>query len=132
MGENEEKRDKGFKVADKRRFDAEGNEKKDSDIQSSEEFILKDSKGGQADEEIDFSSFIMSLATQGMMQLGEVPAPPGVSIPTDLGLAKQTIEILSMLRIKTKDNLDTFEDQLFEEILHNIRMMYVKKSAAQA
>lgn len=88
-------------------------------------FIVKDAN---TQPEIDFSSFIMSLATQGMMQMGEVPAPEGMSIPTDLNAAKQTIDILSMLRIKTKGNLDTFEDQLFEEILHNIRMSYVKKT----
>lgn len=82
-----------------------------------------------ADPEINFSSFIISLATQAMMQLGETPAPDGVSIPVDTPMAKQTIDIISMLREKSKNNLDEFEEQLFEEVLHTLRMLYVKRTS---
>lgn len=79
--------------------------------------------------EINFSSFLISLATQAMMQLGEAPAPDGMSVPVDVTMAKQTIDIISMLREKTKNNLDSFEEQLFEEILHNLRMTYLRHTA---
>ena len=124
MVDNEEGGEKSFKVSDRRRFDADGN---DRDVAAPSETQL-DEPQGEGQFEIDFSSFIMSLATQGMMQLGEMPAPSGVSIPADPAMAKQTIDILSMLREKTRGNLDEFENQLFEEILHNVRMMYVKKT----
>ncbi len=76
--------------------------------------------------EINFSSFLISLATQAMMQLGEAPSPDGMSVPVDVAMAKQTIDIISLLREKTRNNLDQFEEQLFEEILHNLRMTYIR------
>lgn len=76
--------------------------------------------------EINFSSFIISLATQAMMQLGEAPAPDGMDVPVDVVMAKQTIDIISLLREKTRNNLDEFEEKLFEEILHNLRITYIR------
>lgn len=76
--------------------------------------------------DINFSSFLISLATQAMMQLGEAPAPDGLAVPVDVNMAKQTIDIISLLREKTLNNLDAFEEQLFEEILHNLRMTYIR------
>lgn len=84
------------------------------------------------DNEIQFGSFIMSLATQGMMQLGEMPAPDGLQVPVDLNHAKQTIDVLTILREKTKGNLDSFEENLFQEVLHNLRMAYIKKTGTTA
>lgn len=120
---------KSFTVSDKRRFDAEGNTKS-----AEPGFTMPENEPAfpAGTPEIDFSSFIVSLATQGMMQLGEMPAPSGVSIPADTAMAKQTIDILVMLREKTKGNLDEFEEQLFDEVLHNIRMIYVKKTAGKS
>jgi hypothetical protein len=126
----------GFKVADKRRFDASGNETGSAESASS---LEASNKGNSADpkpdaakpksrpgQEIDFSSFVMSLATQAVVQLGEMPAPAGVQIDVDVSAAKQTIDILSMLQDKTKGNLEASEASLIEEILHTLRMSYVK------
>jgi hypothetical protein len=80
--------------------------------------------------EIDLSAFVMSLATQALMQLGAMQPPAGVTVPVDHESAKQTIEILSMLKVKTKGNLDKEESKLFDDILHSLRMSYVKVQAA--
>ena len=77
-------------------------------------------------QELNFSSFVVSLATQALMQLGEMPVPEGVNIPKDKDAAKQTIDILSILSHKTTGNLDDSEAKLMEEILHNLRMAFVK------
>jgi len=43
-------------------------------------------------------------------------------------MAKQTIDIIAMLKEKTKGNLDEEEKNLIENILHDLRLMYVKES----
>ncbi|WKZ56569.1 MAG: DUF1844 domain-containing protein [Bdellovibrionota bacterium] len=129
-----------FRVVDRRRFDNEGNEKgaaasaeaaAPSKTATSDgvrekgqqgDFIVKDAPSPS----IDFSSFVVSLATQALMQLGEVAPPPGVDIPTDAEAAMHTIEILSMLAEKTRGNLDAAESQLMEEVLHSLRLAFVK------
>lgn len=80
-----------------------------------------------ADEEaLSFSSFVISLATQALMQLGQMPTPDGVPIPVDREAAKQTIEIIAMLQLKTRGNLQPDETRLLQEVLHNLRLAYVK------
>lgn len=76
--------------------------------------------------EVNFSSFLMSLATQALMQLGQIEPPPGVSIEIDRAAAKQTIDILGMLRTKTRGNLDPQEAALIEEIVASLQMSFVK------
>lgn len=82
----------------------------------------------QTDEagELNFASFIMSLATQALMQLGEIKPPPGMELEVDKAAARQTIDIIAMLQNKTKGNLDKDESHLIEQILHNLRLSYVK------
>lgn len=145
-----------FVVKDKRRFDMEGNEKqgdeaverpksineasrpeathkpqpanaRDTHSQAGADFSTSDSAGEHGS--FDFSSFIISLGTQALMQLGAMPPPAGVSVPVDKEAAKQTIEILTMLQQKTRGNLDKDEERLLQEILHNVRLSYVRAVA---
>jgi hypothetical protein len=60
------------------------------------------------------------------MQMGEVPPPPGVDLPKDVEGARQTIDIIAMLDRKTKGNLDQEEQRLMTDVLHNLRMCFVK------
>jgi hypothetical protein len=80
--------------------------------------------------EIDFGTFVMSLATSALVHLGEVKHPERPEAPTNLSLAKQTIDILGMLQDKTRGNLSKEESQLLENFLLDLRMKYVaaKKS----
>lgn len=77
--------------------------------------------------EISFSSVIMSLATQALIQMGEVPPPEGVPAEKDLEGARQTIDIIAMLEKKTRGNLDDSELKLLEEVLHQLRMSFVAR-----
>ena len=45
---------------------------------------------------------------------------------TDIPVAKQMIDILGMLREKTRGNLDAGEEQLVEDVLFDLRMKYVE------
>jgi hypothetical protein len=76
---------------------------------------------------VTFTSFIMSLATQAMIQLGQMQPPPGLDIPLDREAGKGTIDILSMLQQKTSGNLSKEEGKFLEEVLHSLRVAYVRK-----
>ena len=94
-----------------------------SDNQEEKGFVVKD---GNVESEINFSSFIVSLATQALMQLGQMSAPVGVDVPVDPKAAKQTIDIIEMIYKKTLGNLDSQEKGLIEEVLHNLRVSFIK------
>lgn len=77
--------------------------------------------------EITFSSFIISLSSSAFVHLGDIPDPATGQIKKDLALAKQTIDLLGLLREKTRNNLSEEEEQLFDHLLYDLRMRYVKE-----
>ncbi len=76
--------------------------------------------------EMNFSTFVMGLTTQALMHLGEIPDPVHQDVRHDLPAAKQMIDLLGILRDKTKGNLDAAEEQLLGEMLYDLRMRYVE------
>ena len=76
---------------------------------------------------IDFSTFVLSLATTAMSHLGEVPDPATGKNETNLDGAKQIIDILCMLKEKTSGNLSREESQMMEHFLYELRMKYLSK-----
>ena len=77
-------------------------------------------------QEMTFSTFVMGLTTQALMHLGEIPDPMHDQISRDLPAAKQMIDLLAILRDKTKGNLDAAEEQLLGNMLYDLRMRYVE------
>ena len=77
--------------------------------------------------EINFATFIFSLNSSALVALGVVGDPASGKKEKNLTLAKQTIDILGMLQEKTKGNLSSDEEQLLKNILHDLRIMYVKE-----
>ncbi len=63
------------------------------------------------------------------MQLGEIEDPISQKIDKNLPLAKQTIDLIGMLKEKTKGNLTPDEEKLIENILFDLRMRYVKATS---
>ncbi len=78
--------------------------------------------------EIDFSSFILSLGTQAMMHLGEIPNPVTKQKEINLTLAKQTIDLIELIKDKTIGNLTAGEEQLIDNFLYELRIKYVKEN----
>lgn len=72
---------------------------------------------------VTFASFVVSLATSAMRHLGEGP-----DAEIDLGLAKHTIDLLGVLHVKTKGNLDDEETRLVEAVLYETRMKYLERT----
>lgn len=78
--------------------------------------------------EITFSSFLISLGSSAFIHLGDIPDPVSGEIKKDLPLAKQTIDLLGLLREKTRHNLQEDEERLFDHLLYDLRMRYVKET----
>ena len=75
--------------------------------------------------EVNFSTFIFSVSTSALLNLGELADPNTGQTCHNLPLAKQTIDILAMLQTKTEGNLDTEEENLLKNMLYELRMKYV-------
>ncbi len=76
--------------------------------------------------EADFRSFLTGLVMQGFMFMGEIPDPVSKEKRKNLPQAKYIIDILMMLREKTRGNLSEEEDGLLEGAVHELQMKYVK------
>ncbi|MCC8193419.1 MAG: DUF1844 domain-containing protein [Deltaproteobacteria bacterium] len=76
---------------------------------------------------VTFTTFVLSLASSGLVQLGEVPDPETGKVGENLLMAKHTIDVLTMLRDKTNACLDEEESKLLEGLLYELRMKYVLK-----
>lgn len=75
---------------------------------------------------IDFSSFILSLYSSGLVQLGKVEDPSTGEKKINLTLAKHTIDMIAMLEKKTRGNLNDEEDNLLKALLSEIRLAFVE------
>jgi hypothetical protein len=85
-------------------------------------------KERHAPPSLDFGSFLVSLGTSGLLQLGEIPDPETRKPAEDLEGARQTIEVLGLLKEKTKGNLTPDENRLLDTMLYELRMKFLAKS----
>jgi len=81
--------------------------------------------------EMSFSTFVIGLTTQALMHLGEIADPLQQEVGRDLPAAKQMIDLLGILRDKTKGNLDQAEAQLLDTMLYDLRMRFVEVSRSR-
>ncbi len=77
--------------------------------------------------EINFSTFIISLNASALFHLGVIGDPETGKVQKDLGLGKQTIDILGMLEEKTRGNLTADEAGMLKSILYDLRIIYVRE-----
>ena len=83
------------------------------------------------DFEITFERFMASLYMTAMMQLG-LMRQQGEQPRVDLIGARQTIDTLSLIADKTKNNLTPAEEGFLENSLYELRMAYVEVTNALA
>ena len=127
----------------------------DNDKAEGEGFVIKDSRSSQLSEEeaetydtkestsptdtgkenqpqepfqIEFSTFIMSLTSSAFYHLGDIADPETGKTETNLPAVHQTIDMLTMLREKTKNNLTAEENKLLEQLIYELQMKYVAKT----
>ncbi len=137
----EEKKEKGFVIKDRRHFDESGDlrneaaptgEEKKAEVKVEEAVSTsEEAVASETDEtplpEINFASFIFSLSTTAMYHFGDFPDPVTKESRKNLAAAKQTIDLLSILKAKTEGNLTADEKQLLEGILYELRLRFVKE-----
>ncbi|MFZ5428566.1 MAG: DUF1844 domain-containing protein [Thermodesulfobacteriota bacterium] len=94
----------------------------------------RDCPEGQADyagmclPQVDFTTFVYSLASAAMVHLGEMPEPESGKTMPSMPMAKHSIDTLAMLEEKTRGNLSPDEAKQIGDILGHLRMLYVRKN----
>jgi hypothetical protein len=74
-----------------------------------------------------FEEFILSIAGGAYVQLGIVEDPFDNTKKMDLEMAKASIELIEMLKEKTKNNLTKEEKDLLESIIFDLNEKYNEK-----
>lgn len=140
----EEKKEKGFVIKDRRLFDESGDVRQGEEVKpqvkpaeevkheqaAPEAEAVPGASSGTEESplpEMNFASFIFSLSTTAMYHFGDFPDPDTQESRKNLPAAKQTIDILSILKSKTEGNLDESEKELLDGILYELRMRFVKE-----
>ena len=126
----EEMEGQGFVIKDKRSFDSHGDTKIETEDAVKEE-VKEEAKEEERTAplpEVNFSSFILSLSSSVLLHLGEIADPVSGEKRKNMDLAKQSIDIISMLQDKTKGNISQDEGKLIEQMLFDLRMRFVEAS----
>lgn len=136
MAENEKEPE--IKVNDRRRVRSE----ESAAASPSGDAAPKDAPAGSAPETgpkgavprppIDFTTFLLSLASTAVIQMGAAPDPTTGEVSKNIVLARETIDLLGMLREKTRGNLTDEEQQFFDALLYDLRMRFLEASRGGA
>ncbi len=78
--------------------------------------------------EASFSTLVLSIGSSAAMALGLAPNPMSGKTEKDLNLARFNIDLLIMLRDKTKGNLTDEEQRFINSIISDLQMKYVSAS----
>ncbi len=136
MAEEREKEEKGFVIKDKRQFTADGEAVREPEAVREEAKAENGSHQRKPDErkggavplpEVDFASFVLTLSSSALFHFGEFADPASGKRERNLDMAKQTIDILGVLRDKTRGNLSKDEEHLMDSLLHDLRIKYVEE-----
>ena len=87
-----------------------------------------DAQPGQELGEVNFVTFLLSLYSSALAAFGKTPDPATGKEVVHLEAGKQMIDILGILAEKTKGNLSAEESQLLDNILFELRMIYLQQA----
>ena len=126
---NDDKKGEGFVIKDSRSSQLSEEEAENQDShESSNPTRTITGQAPQQPFQIDFSTFIMSLTSSAFYHLGDIADPETGKTETNLPAVHQTIDMLTMLREKTKGNLNEEENKLLEQLIYELQMKYVAKT----
>lgn len=129
MSEEDEIEGEGFVIRDKRSSqlsEEEAAAQPEPEQETPKEPPASEPSGAKF--QIDFSTFILSLTSSAFYNLGDMPDPLTGKTETNLPAVQQTIDMLNMLREKTKGNLSEDESKLLEQMIYELQMKYVEKT----
>ena len=73
-----------------------------------------------------FVNLLTSLGLQAMMHLGEIPNPEINQQEVNLEAAKEIIDLISAVKVKTEGNRSPEENNLIESLLPELQMKFSK------
>ena len=146
-----------FKVVDRRRFTEEGEERSGPDVVKEDRAPAAPPAAAQAaappqpktapaekagdkkapptaaasDSGLTFSMFLQSLAQQALMQMGLIPWPHGQR-ELHIDQARDTIDIVGLLKHKTEGNRTAEEKQLMDTVVYELKMSFLEVQQAIA
>lgn len=77
---------------------------------------------------LDFSSLVLPFYTQALIKLGMATDPVTEKQEDDLELAKRLIDLLDLLKERTKGNLKSEEEKFLAACLQQLKMAYMEKA----
>jgi hypothetical protein len=127
-----------LKITDRRHFTAEGDLRTDL-VDEPDSRVAEHARvpaGGPEFERrpldqpsgVDFTMLINAMAEPALLFLGEIAHPSTGRPIVDLDRARFQIDMLDLLRVKCRGNLDPEEEGLLERILYQLRMLYVART----
>lgn len=156
IGKDESTEDVSFKISDRRKFNPDGSLREGVEIEppkpreettaaapksetiikdaaettpqseTAEDDLFDESEIPGAEDPASFVNFLSTLATNAIAALGGMPHPATGQRTVDLETGKFWIDILAMLKEKTKGNLHPQESRLLEGLLGDLQMQYVQ------
>ena len=146
----EKERDKGkpgIKVTDRRHFTAEGDRRSEveeepdlgvpqaparpePEARREDDSSRFERRSVEEPEGVDFTMLINAMAQPALLYLGEIPHPATGQATVDLEGARIQIDMLDLLRVKSRGNLTPQEEGLLESVLYQLRMRYVARSGS--
>jgi hypothetical protein len=77
---------------------------------------------------LEFSSFVLPFFTQALIKLGLAEDPLAKTEEVNLDLAKRMIDLLDLLKERTKGNLKSEEEKLLSACLHQLKIAFMEKA----
>lgn len=79
---------------------------------------------------LEFGSIVVLLYLPALIQLGLVEDPATGGPRENLELARRSIDLLDLLRDRTKGNLEPEEKTFLDGVLDQLKLAYLKKTDA--
>ncbi|WP_413288377.1 DUF1844 domain-containing protein [Bdellovibrio sp. HCB337] len=76
--------------------------------------------------EASFSILAMSIASSAAMAMGLAPDPQNGKLAKDKNMARFNIDLLVMLKEKTKNNLTNDEKAFLDSVISDLQMKFVQ------
>jgi uncharacterized membrane protein YgcG len=74
-----------------------------------------------------FELLVTTFSMQAMSAMGMLSGPPGAQQAPDLAMAKHLIDLLGVIEEKTRGNLSKDEAGMLEQMLHQLRVLFIDR-----
>lgn len=85
----------------------------------------------QPPEAASFSSLVLSIAAAALTYMGHAVMPGTDKTEINLPIAKQSIDTIEMLKVRTEGNRTLEESKMIDELLYELRLAYVQAESAK-